>query len=224
MTISIALLGFGAVGKEVYKQLREVPGFMDEFRIHVIQVPDLYDYPVAKDDNWYNWLGDDSFGTPQQVTIGDDAEWLVDSDGHDTIVDCTYYDETSKKLVFDLLSKGHWLITCSKELVNKHWRELIDTAKKSRGSISFNAIPVGKSPTEYDDIDLTHENFAEYADGPLYTFRGAGPEETAAAIVKELVKAINIRNEHKLLWDAMTPQQQQAELDRDKYKEFEQSN
>lgn len=215
MTISIALLGFGAVGKEVYKQLQEVSGFMDEFRIHVIQVPDLSNYSVAKDDNWYNWLGDESFGTAKQVTIGDDTEWLIDSDGHDTVVDCTSYNEASKQLVFDLLAKGHWLITCSKELVSNHWRELVEIAKKSNGSISFNAIPASAEPTEYDGINLTQDNFADYSDGPLYIYRNAGPEETAAVIVKDLIRAIHDRKEQKARWESMSLDEQQAQIARD---------
>lgn len=140
MLVSIALLGFGNVGKEVYKKLRELPGFMEDFRIHVIQVSDLKNYPVAIDNNYWNYLNDSSFGTNKQVTIGDDSEWLFNSDGHDTVIDCTSYNENSKQLVLKLLSKGYWLLTCNKNLIRSHINELLDTAELANTSIFLDAI------------------------------------------------------------------------------------
>ena len=215
MFISIALLGFGHVGKEVYKRLREIPGYMEDFRIHVIQVPNLDNYPVAKDKDWYNWLDDDTFGTDKQVSIGDDVEWLVESEGHDTIVDCMSYNESSKKLIFDLASKPHWILTCSKELVNKHARELIGIAKASGARLSFNSIPASETPCEYDNIDLNQDTFLEYSDGPLYIYRGAGPGITADYLVKEIEAELHKRRNQKIVWDAMTPLEKQEILDRE---------
>lgn len=209
MFISIALLGFGHVGKEVYKLLKGVPGYMDDFRIHVVQVPSLANYDVAKDENYYNLVNDETFGTPKQATIGDDVEWLLGSDGHDTIIDCMSYNEDSKKLVFDLTAKGYWILTCSKELVNKHARELIDVAKASGAKISFNSIPASATPCEYDSIDLNQDTFLEYSDGPLYIFRGAGPVETAQYIVDDIVMELDRRRNQKKTWDAMSVEEQE---------------
>jgi hypothetical protein len=208
MFISIALLGFGHVGKEVYKRLREIPGYMEDFRIHVIQVPNLDNYPVANDKDWYNWLDDDTFGTDKQVSIGDDVEWLVNSEGHDTIVDCMSYNENSKNLIFNLATKRHWILTCSKELVNKHARELISVAKENGSRISFNSIPASATPCEYDDIDLNQDTFLQHSDGPLYVYRGAGPEITAEYLVKEIAVELKKRRNQKVVWDAMSPDEQ----------------
>lgn len=215
MFISIALLGFGHVGKEVYKRLREIPGYMEDFRIHVIQIPNLENYPVARDENWHNWLDDESFGTDKQVSIGDDVDWLIASDGHDTIVDCMSYEESSKKLIFDLAAKPHWILTCSKELVNKHARELITTAKASGARLSFNAIPASEAPCEYDDIDLNQDTFLEHSNGPLYEYRGAGPEITADYLVKEIKAELEKRRNQKVVWDSLSIDEQSKVIARD---------
>lgn len=208
--ISIALLGFGKVGQQVYEKLKAVPGYAEEFRIHAIHVPDISKYPTAFTPEMYHAVNDETFGTAKQVAIGSDEEWLVESEGHDTIVDCTPYTPESMALVLKLLAKGHSLHTCSKGLVSAHWVELCDLIKKSGNTkIYFNSIPASKEPCKFDDIELTSDTFSEYADSDLYSYRGAGPSETAEYIVKDIIKQIESRRESKRLWDAMSPEEQE---------------
>ena len=217
MFISIALLGFGNVAKEVYKRLQTIPGFMEDFRIHIVQVPDMSNHKIARDENGYNYIDDFSFGTTKQITIGDDLDWFLQSDGHDTIIDCTSYNESSKELIFELAKRKYWILTCSKELVNKHGRELVDIAKSSDARLSFNAIPASATPCEYDKIDLNQETFLQYSDDSLYIFRDADAGITADYIVKEIIIELKKRRDQKKLWESMSTKDQQSIIDRDSF-------
>lgn len=200
MLVSLCILGFGAVGKEVYKQLKEVPGFNVDWRIHLFYVPDMSKYPEAKKNSISQTkIYDETFETELETTIGDDMEWLLNSDGHDTIVDCTPYSDSSKDLILGLLNRGYWFHTCSKGLVKNHWKELVELAETKSAKYYFNSIPSGDH-SEYTEIDLTQENFSKYGDNQdLYIYRNGEAEATAAIIVRDIVKEIDRRRANKAL-------------------------
>jgi homoserine dehydrogenase len=200
MLVSLCILGFGAVGKEVYRQLKAVPGFNVDWRIHTIYVPDMSKYAEAKKNSNHQWkINDETFETELETTIGDDLEWLLSSDGHDTVVDCTPYSDGSRELVFNLLNRGYWLHACSKGLVSNHWKELVDLAENKSAKYYFNSIPSG-DPSKYTAMDLTQGNFAEYADDHnLYIYRNGDAEATAGIIVRDIVKEIDRRRANKAL-------------------------
>jgi hypothetical protein len=196
MLLSIALLGFGDVGRQVYNKLKRDPGFGIDFRVHIVQVQDVakYNPVVINSEGWMVVNDEDSSDPVKRVTIGDDLEWLIESDGHDTVVDCTSYSEQSKDLVMALLRRGYWLHTCSKELVSKHWKELIDICKiNQRASVSFNSIPASKTMKKFMDVDLTNYNFEEYKDLDLYSYREADADVTAEYIVRDIFSELKKR-------------------------------
>jgi hypothetical protein len=194
MLISIALLGYGAVGKAVHRKLKDIPGYGVDFRIHVIQVTNVSKHKVDRTPE--NWLvvADGTLGTAEQTTIGDDTEWLKGSEGHDTVIDCTSYSEESKELVLALLRRGYWLHTCSKELVSAHWEELLDICQAVPGAnICFNSIPASKTMEKFMDVDITDINFEDYKDLDLYSYRGANADITAEYIVRDILLELEKR-------------------------------
>jgi hypothetical protein len=200
MLISIALLGFGDVGKKVYEKLKRDEGFGIDFRVHLVQVRDVSKYnPVVINSNGWMVVNDENSSDPiKRVTIGDDLEWLLQSDGHDTVIDCTSYSEESKDLVMALLRRGYWLHTCSKELVAKHWEELVDISQSIPSSrVIFNSIPASKTLELFKGIELTNSNFAWHKDEDLYSYRGAGAEETAEYIVRDVLTELEKRRINK---------------------------
>jgi len=211
MLVSICLLGYGAVAKEVYSRLKSMPGYGTEWRLHTIYVPNKDKYPDVKQNSEWQWkIDDETFNTELETSIGDDLDWLLASDGHDTVVDCTPYTPESFSLISKLLAKGYWLHTCSKGLVQFKWQELVEIARASKSKIYFNSIPSSDQPTEYDSIGLTHENWWQYADDPdMFIYRGGGPEETAEIIVKDIAKEIDRRREIKRIFDSLSPEEQQ---------------
>ena len=189
MRVGICLLGYGSVGKEVYRQLTEDPRYGTDIWIHTIQVTDPSKHGVKISENG-GWVLDNHHLT----NVSNDAEWLLKSAGHNVVVDTTSYSDDSKHLILKLLSKGHWLYTCSKELAWNDWEALIDCAVDSGARIDFNSIPSSDTPTEYAGIDLNQSNWKDYVNDPdMFIFRGGGPKETAKAIVEQLYKELEAR-------------------------------
>lgn len=181
--VSIGLLGYGAVGKAFAEKTLELEGHPN-FRIHAILVRDN--------------TADKKFG---DVEITDDAEWFLPSWGHNIIVDAASYSEDVKYLVIQSLLDGKDLITCNKEMVAKHWEELLEAAAKGGGKIYFDAIPSSTEPTEFSDVSLTSDNFHLYADKDLYSFRGGDAEVTAEFLYKVVTSILEERSKRHDEWE-----------------------
>ena len=189
MRVGICLLGYGNVGKEVYRQLTEDPRYGTDIWIHTIQVTDPSNHNVKVSENG-GWVLDNQHLT----NVSNDAEWLLESTGHNVVVDTASYNDDSKPLILDLLSRGHWLYTCSKELAWNDWELLVECANNSGARIDFNSIPSSDTATKYTDIDLNQSNWKDYVnDSDMFVFRGGGPKETAKAIVEQLYKELEAR-------------------------------
>jgi hypothetical protein len=195
MMISIALLGYGAVGKEVHRQLKDIAGYGVDFQIHIIQVTNLANHQVDRTENYWHVIGDGTIGTIKQTTIGDDAPWLRESDGHDTIVDCTSYSEESKQLVFDLLKRGLWLHTSNRELVLKHWKELLKICRSTpKAEITFNSIVASENMQKFMNIDLDHKNIKEHIEKvKLHNSKNVTAKTVADYIVRDIVTELEAR-------------------------------
>lgn len=174
--INIALLGFGAVGQEVYKQLTQHFDYGTKFTVSRIQVAS----------------SDKGRGVYQNgATLSNNAELLLRDSRYDTVIDCTEYNEASEDLIFQLLMKGITLHTCSKEQVWTNSSAMIKVAKSFGSKIIFNSIPASARPSEYSEINLTEENYEEYESEAMYDFRGADATITAAQIVRDIVRQAN---------------------------------
>lgn len=93
MLISICIFGYGPIGKDFVEKFRALPDYGLAFRIHMVQVPNLEDYPEASLNSRGQWkLKDHAFEDEEQgISFGDDLEWLRKNgwEGHDTILDCS---------------------------------------------------------------------------------------------------------------------------------------
>lgn len=184
MHVSIGLIGFGAVGKAFAKLTDQIVE-RDNFRIHAILVKDT-------SNKKFN-----------DVEITTDSDWFVPSNGHNIIVDASSYNEETKGYILASLLDGKDLITCSKELVNKHWRELLDAARTGGGKIYLNSIPsTDDIDCRFKDIYLTSDNFEQYANDDLYIYRGGNAEITATFLYNEVIKLLHERIERHKSWDA----------------------
>jgi hypothetical protein len=97
-----------------------------------------------------------------------------------------------------LLRRGYWLHTCSKELVAKHWEEIVSISQSVVSAKAiFNSIPASKTLEVFKGINLTSNNFVDYKDDDLYSYRGAGPEETAEYIVRDIFTELEKRRANK---------------------------
>ncbi len=197
MTTSICVLGYGSVARVLVKKLKSYDGYNNKFKVHCIHVRDadadkyreLTTIVQSEGHGDLRVLVDGTENTESMTPFSSDLEWLLDSQGHNIVVDCTSYNEDSVKLVFDLIKRGnkfHYMLP-SKELVRNHWQELIELVKTNGGRISFNSIVAGDE-SEWSNIYMDQENFHLYAENPdLYSFRNGGPEEVSGAIYKDIM-------------------------------------
>ena len=93
MLVSLCVFGFGPAAKDFVEKFRSLGGYGLKFRIHVVIVDDLKEYPeTTRDSNGYSKLNDEHFEDENLgLNVLDDLEWLRESgyEGHDVIVDCS---------------------------------------------------------------------------------------------------------------------------------------
>jgi homoserine dehydrogenase len=189
MEIGICLLGYGSVGKEVYRQLTGDSRYGTDIQVKTIQVTDVSKHSGKILDGG-GWVLDNQYLT----SIGDDVDSLLESTEYNVIVDASSYNKDSRDLILELLSRGHWLYTCSKELAGTDFDVLLESAASGGGRIDFNSIPSSDTKTKYSNVDLNHSNWRDYVSDPeMFIFRNGGPKETAKIIVSELYKELDAR-------------------------------
>jgi hypothetical protein len=218
--MEIAILGFGAVAKEVIRQLKELPLYGKSIRVYCVHVrrnslsygPDTVIEIVDKFGDGLRVYKDGYEATDLRTTISSFEDWLIDeANTYDKVIDCTSYNPDSVRLLFRVLNnakKDTTFFLPSKELVQNHWEEIIGIAKDRELNISFNSIPSG-DPSQYDQIDLNRDTFPNFVDlenQDLFIYRHGGHIETAKKIVDE-IKLISERHEKRSIdW---------AQVDRD---------
>ncbi len=197
MTTSICVLGYGAVGQALVKKLKSYEGYNNKFRLHCIHVTN------ASADKYENLttivqhevsgnlrvLADGTEGTESQTPFSNDLKWLLESQGHNIVVDCMSFNNQSTNLIFDLIKKKnsfHYMLAC-KDRVKNHWKELIELVKTNGGRISFNSIVAGDE-SEWSNIYLDQDNYHLYGDNPdLYLSRNSNPEKVVEVIYRDIM-------------------------------------
>ena len=170
MTLSLAMYGCGAVGREVVRLIQESDLPLKDFRIESICVTDPSKHSDIQNEN-----------------ITSDMDWLSRSDGHNVVVDMLPGVEPSFSLIVKALSEGKKVITCNKELIGKKGRELVNLAGNEQEKLYLNSIPASATPCEYDSIDLTNKNLLDCDLHDLLSYRGADGVITAEYIFKDIV-------------------------------------
>lgn len=220
MPTSVCVLGYGPVAQAVVKKIKDTDGYNVNFRVHCAHVRDnkaekyknLTTVIEDTKDNWLTVLADGTENTPNRTPLNDDVDWLLNSFGHNVVVDCTSYNEDSTKLVFDLIAKGNkfYYMFSNKELVKNYWKALIQDIKIYGGQISFNSIVAGND-SKWSEIDLTQDNFHLYAENEeLYKFEEGSLEKTVEVIVKDVFKILEEELKKEQEWEAMSDEEKLA--------------
>ena len=173
MTLSLAIYGCGAVGREVVKLIQESALVLGDFRIESICVTDPAKHSDIEGEN-----------------VTSDMEWLSNSDGHNVVVDMLPGIEPSYSLITKALAQGKKVITCNKELIGQKGEELAELAGKEHEMLYLNSIPASAEPCEYDSIHLTNKNITQYDFHDLLSYRGADGLVTARYIFKDIVAIV----------------------------------
>ena len=171
MTLSLAIYGCGAVGREVVRLIQDSDLPLKDFRIESICVTDTSKHSDIVNEN-----------------ITSDMEWLSNSDGHNVVVDMLPGIEPSFSLITRALKEGKKVITCNKELIGRKGMELASLAGREHKKLYLNSIPASSEPCAYDKINLTNKNLHEYDLHDLLSYRGADGIVTASYIFKDIVE------------------------------------
>lgn len=113
-------------------------------RIHVSYVNDvnLFDKEIAHryemaDGNYRNVVNDGTQGTKKESTIGNDIDWLLTSNGHDTIVEVSEDPEKYLDTLVALMKKGYDAYITTRIYADKYWKTLENAAEEGGGSLTY---------------------------------------------------------------------------------------
>ncbi len=171
MTTSICVLGYGTVGQALVKKLKNYEEYNNKFKVHCVHVTDANNDKYAsvttiiedKNHGYLRVLADGTERTEKFTAFGSDLDWLLDSNGHNIVVDCMSYNDKAVKLIFSLVKKGNKFryIIANKKLAEGHGGDL-ETLAMTEGGV-FNFKPAYEIGIEnvvnkiYEDIVDQHK-------------------------------------------------------------------
>lgn len=149
--ISACVFGYGKLAQEFVKsyKLKEYykneDGDITKCRVHIVQVLDHKAEEYAdvtmtyyKEPNGYlNCLADGDEGTSREVSFGDHAEWLAETNGHDTVFELTEGDEGYMDMLLTQIKKGYWTVITSQNFYDNHKGALDSAAEESGAKLEY---------------------------------------------------------------------------------------
>lgn len=151
MLLSVCVLGYGETSKEFVSRFKNLTYYKkrdsdtEGVRVHVVYEndPSIMDRSFAyryemPNGNFANVLNDGDQETKREVTLSNDTEWLLQSNGHDTIFEAIDDADSYLDTVVALIRKGYWVILTNSDYCNKY-REMLTSEANSSGSRLFYA-------------------------------------------------------------------------------------
>lgn len=86
--------------------------------------------------NYANVLKDGDQETKREVTFSNDREWLIESDGHDTIVEAAENPDKYYLTLLDLIKNGYSIHLTSKKFTEDYLEEITSWAKQNNARIT----------------------------------------------------------------------------------------
>jgi hypothetical protein len=165
MMISACVLGYSKLANEFISRFKSLSYYKkrnsdtEGVRIHTMYVndPDLLDRDYVcryeLKGSFANVLADGTEKTNKESSIGNDLEWLISSNGHDTIFEATDEDPSYLDTLVKFASRGYWVILTSEVYKNDNWEILVDASRNGMGMITkCNSIS-----DLFVDIDLEYK-------------------------------------------------------------------
>lgn len=149
MMISVCVIGYSDVASDFISRFKALSYYKkrnsdtEGVRVHAVYVADTdllnkeYVCRYELRDNFANVLADGTEKTNKENSIGNDLEWLLDSDGHDMVFEAV---DTPDEEYFDtllaLIFKGYWVVVTSEMFKDQRWDELQAASTASGGRLS----------------------------------------------------------------------------------------
>lgn len=149
MLLSACVLGYTDLSAEFISRFKKLPYYKkrdsdtEGVRIHVVHVEDSdflerpYIYRYQKDDNYSNVLNDGDQGRAKEVCIGNDRDWLLESNGHNLIVEVSEDPDIYLDILLNLISKGYWTIITSDKFKTRYLAQITEAASASGAKLSI---------------------------------------------------------------------------------------
>jgi hypothetical protein len=176
MMISACVLGYSEIAIDFVTKFKALSYYKkrnsdtEGVRIHTMYVDDpellTRDYVCRYEarGNFANVLADGMEKTNKENSIGNDLEWLLSSDGHDTIFEATNEDPNYLDTLVNLANRGYWIILTSDIYKKDNWDYLVDASRSGMGMITkCNSID-----NLFVDIDLEYKARLDHHRKNLY--------------------------------------------------------
>ena len=150
MITSVCVLGYSEEAINFISEFKKVKYYKkrdsdtEGVRIHVLyaEVDDLsktnllHRYEMAGGENYANVLRDGDQETKKEVTFSNDREWLIESNGHDTIVEMAESPDEYYLTLLDLIKNGYSVHLTSKKFTEDCLEEIISLAARSNSKVT----------------------------------------------------------------------------------------
>lgn len=151
MILSVVVLGYEDTAKSFVAKFKELPYYKrrdtdsEGVRISSVHVEDpnlltaeyVYRYEISYELGFANVLKDGDQESKKEINIGNDATWLLSSNGHDTIFEAVDNVENYFDLLVDLISQGsHWVLLTS-NYTEEQKSKINDAASESGARIIY---------------------------------------------------------------------------------------
>jgi hypothetical protein len=118
------------------KQYKKRDSDTEGVRIHVLYAenPNLLKSPITfryqlEDGNYANVLNDGTKGSNKESTVSNDREWLLESNGHDTVVEAAENPDKYYLTLLELVRKGFSIYLTSPRFTEDYIEEILAVAK-----------------------------------------------------------------------------------------------
>lgn len=150
MLISVCVLGATPLSLEFMSKFKEVPYYKkrdsdtEGVRVHTTYVDDesLLDTPLVhryqlRDGNFANVSNDGYQETRKESSIGNDLDWLLSSNGHDTIVEAVSDADRYLDTLVSLIKRGYKTYITTKDYADKYWEILENAAIEGNTTVTY---------------------------------------------------------------------------------------
>lgn len=169
------MLGYGQEVLEFIKEYKKVKYYKkrdsdtEGVRVHVVfaAVNDLASTNLLVrynlgDDNYANVIQDGDQKTKREVTFSNDRDWLIESDGHDTIVDISDTPDKYYLTLLDLIAPGRSVHLIRKKFTENYLEEITSLAKERNARVTLHdgieSVLVSLDAEYKEKLDLHRKN------------------------------------------------------------------
>ncbi len=142
--VLLAILGFGTVGRGVYRILTESRDAIRSREQLDIEVKRIVECDIDRAA---------SFGLAPRESMTDSFDDVLADPGISIVVECIGGIEPARTYILRALEAGKTVVTSNKEVVSKHWHEFVAAAKQSGAGLYIEATVCGGIPVIRTLID-----------------------------------------------------------------------